>query len=300
MKVQILLSTYNGELYLEEQLKSLFQQKGVDISILIRDDGSTDSTHTILNYYQNKGLLTWYTGNNLRPSKSFFHLLKNTPIFDYYAFCDQDDVWHPDKLISAIEKLESFPEQNKPLLYFCNKNIVDVNLNYISHKSREFTQSIEKPFFENYAAGCCMVFNESLRKLVIMHSPTIPILHDKWMFITANILGHVIYDDTPHMNYRQHNNNVVGSKHENLRKKIYYLLKQREKSISTEEIVTEFVNQYRYLLSDSQKKRLIRIVQYKNSLRAKLYMLFSHKYQLDNKSIFANIYLKMKILFSRL
>ena len=93
-KILILMSTYNGEKYLSEQLNSLLLQENVNIKILIRDDGSTDNTHKILNFYSsNYPNISWYTGENKGPALSFMDLLFNAPESDYYAFCDQDDVW---------------------------------------------------------------------------------------------------------------------------------------------------------------------------------------------------------------
>ena len=95
-KVLILLSTYNGERYIKEQIESLLKQENVKVSILVRDDGSTDGTINILNEYQKQGKLKWYTGENLKPAKSFMNLVENAPEYEYYAFCDQDDVWLKD------------------------------------------------------------------------------------------------------------------------------------------------------------------------------------------------------------
>ena len=105
--IQVLLSTYNGARYLREQLDSLLSQENVDIKILVRDDGSTDDTIKILNEYQNRGLLAWYTGPNMRPAKSFLNLLIQSPESEVYAFCDQDDVWKPEKMYMAVCQLKT-------------------------------------------------------------------------------------------------------------------------------------------------------------------------------------------------
>lgn len=126
--VMVLLSTYNGEKYLKEQIDSVLSQKNVNVNILVRDDGSYDETKTILQKYQDEGKLKWYTGNNLKATYSFLDLLHNTPKADYYAFCDQDDVWNENKLIMAINKLENLPKY-KPALYTGRLNITDSELN---------------------------------------------------------------------------------------------------------------------------------------------------------------------------
>ena len=93
MKITILLSSYNGEKYIEEQLNSIFNQTYDNISILVRDDNSKDGTVKILEKYAAQGKLKWYSGENLGCAKSFWDLLCNFGESDYYAFCDQYDVW---------------------------------------------------------------------------------------------------------------------------------------------------------------------------------------------------------------
>ena len=103
------MSTFNGEKYLQEQLNSLFNQENIKLDILVRDDNSTDKTKEILD----RNHIKWYTGKNLKPAKSFFDLIKKSGDFEYYAFCDQDDVWDNKKLYIAIKKLEKC-NNNKP------------------------------------------------------------------------------------------------------------------------------------------------------------------------------------------
>ncbi len=90
----------------------------MELIILARDDGSKDNTPAILNLYAQENLaFSYYIGNNLGPAQSFFDLLRNSPSADYYAFCDQDDVWDRDKLFCAVTALEE--ERNStPNLYF--------------------------------------------------------------------------------------------------------------------------------------------------------------------------------------
>ena len=121
-KVLILMSVYNGEKYLVEQIESLIHQERVDVSILVRDDGSSDGTIDILENYKTKGILDFYTGENLRPARSFMHLLFNAPDCDYYAFCDQDDVWLPEKLLVATDALK---DVNGPSMFYHAMDLVD-------------------------------------------------------------------------------------------------------------------------------------------------------------------------------
>ena len=83
--VCVLMSTYNGEKYLEEQIDSILAQKGCKVQLLVRDDGSSDGTIGILQKYHEEGYLEYYTGENLKPAKSFMDLLYNAPKAEYYA-----------------------------------------------------------------------------------------------------------------------------------------------------------------------------------------------------------------------
>ena len=106
-KVQVLLSTYNGEKYIREQLDSILTQKDIEVSILIRDDGSTDSTVDIIHEYcSNNSDIKLIKGSNMGACKSFFELFKEADMgYDYYALADQDDYWYADKLTVACNML---------------------------------------------------------------------------------------------------------------------------------------------------------------------------------------------------
>ena len=127
--VVVLLSTYNGERFLEEQLESIVAQKGVKPTIIVRDDGSTDRTREILDKWQEGGRLRWYNGPNMGPARSFLNLLRDSDDADYYAFSDQDDYWLPEKLDVATSKLA--PYGDEPALYFSQTQLVDKDLKEI-------------------------------------------------------------------------------------------------------------------------------------------------------------------------
>ena len=128
-KVLVLMSTYNGEQYLQQQINSIITQKNVEVELIVRDDGSTDKTIDILKDYQQKGLLSYYAGENLKPQYSFLHLLRHAPECKYYAFADQDDVWLEDKLYSGIKEIYSF--DNQPAIYTCQTQMTNQYLEKI-------------------------------------------------------------------------------------------------------------------------------------------------------------------------
>ena len=214
--IHILLSTYNGEKYLEEQLESLINQKGVEFKILVRDDGSTDGTIDILNKWQNNGLLTWYSGENIGVVNSFMDLLKKAPKSDYYAFCDQDDVWLPNKLEESLERIQKFSNE-EPSLVCSDLIVVNKDLNVIHKSMWEYMKLRPKLLVKFYYAiscnlftGCTMVFNNAAKELFFPATNNI-LMHDSWLGlkIIANN-GNIGYIHKPLVLYRQHGNNVCG------------------------------------------------------------------------------------------
>lgn len=212
--VTVLMSTYNGEKYLREQIDSLIHQVSVKLSILVRDDGSSDSTCAILDEYQEKGVLHWYTGENLRSARSFLNLVQTAGDSDYYAFCDQDDVWKTDKLQRAVTALESMPKDNKPRLYCSNYQLVDASLNKLPDNGHVTTTTFNESLVSSCCTGCTVVFDYELKKLLSIGTPKVIVMHDDWAHkVCLAVGGHVIYDPEKTLYYRQHGNNVDGGVH---------------------------------------------------------------------------------------
>ncbi len=203
------MSTYNGEQYLKEQLNSIYQQKGVNFSLLVRDDGSSDGTKKILEYEASQRRLEWYEGDNLGPARSFMDLLQQAPSdSDFYAFSDQDDVWIDDKLSVAVQAIG---ETDSPALYFSSTRNVDETLTPLPQKVFAPTLTFGESLIRQYASGCTMVFNRCLRQLLLSYKPKFLYMHDMWVVSVALAVGaRVHYDPIPHILYRQHQSNAVG------------------------------------------------------------------------------------------
>lgn len=224
------MSTYNGEKYLREQIDSILNQQYKEITLLIRDDGSTDGTVNILKEYADKyANVIYYTGENLGVQKSFFHLMKKADEkVDYYAFSDQDDVWLPEKIKRAVGKIEIEEKRNKeignvyqsnkstekPFLYVSKTKLVNEQLEEIPVKIRKYTvvPNFGNALVENICTGCTAVFNKALLELVNRRTPEFTIMHDWWMYLVAVAFGTVVYDTEPGILYRQHKGNKVGMK----------------------------------------------------------------------------------------
>jgi len=218
--VAVLMSTYNGEKYISEQIDSILSQKDVNIKLYIRDDGSYDRTISIIQQYNtldNVELIV--DGENVGPGNSFMRLLYNYAGLEgveFFAFADQDDIWFSNKIAVAVEKLGDCKQAK---LYCSNQNIfkngMDCGLRYTEPQDITLIGHITK----NTIAGCTFVFTKKLAKIIAesRHVDEELLkyrLHDAWVILVAICCGKVFYDGESYMNYRIHNANVVGVKKE--------------------------------------------------------------------------------------
>lgn len=212
-RVAVLLSTYNGADFIEAQLESLVAQESVALEVFVRDDGSTDATRRILVKYASvwPALGEPLGGANLGPAASFLELLRRSPDgFDYYAFCDQDDVWLPGKLARASRLLEE-NAVGRPALYCSRVFCVDRDLRPLGPAPLSDDGRFEHILFENIAHGNTTVLNSAARELVRSAMPSAGvIMHDWWCALVVSAFGEIIYDDWPSLWYRQHHKNTIG------------------------------------------------------------------------------------------
>lgn len=214
MKLIILMSTYNGEKYLKQQLDSLINQSFLPSKILIRDDGSTDSTIDILKEYSSKySYIEFYQGENKGPAKSFWELINKAKGYDYYSLCDQDDVWFKDKLEKARSTLEE-EDKKIPLLYCSRFTLTDEKLNPIETNISKLYQynDFAHALLYQTAPGCTFVFNDEARNKIIEYDieKEFCMIHDSIIHKIVTMFGKMIIDENSTMYYRQHTGNAIG------------------------------------------------------------------------------------------
>lgn len=210
--IEVLISTYNGEKYLAEQLESLLRQSYSDLRISIRDDGSTDRTLSIVKKFAeaNPGVISLRVGHNLGCTKSFLTLLENSGDADFYAFCDQDDVWYDDKLERAANVLKTCG--GEAVLYASAYQQVTETLVPFGRPQLPKEVSFRAALTECLTFGCTMVMNRAARDLILTNRPTqVAVTHDWWCYLVVSAMGRVIYDPTPSLLYRQHSRNLTGA-----------------------------------------------------------------------------------------
>lgn len=212
-RVEILLATYNGARYLPEQLDSLVAQTHRPLSLVVRDDGSTDDTPAIVARYAERLPLRVLPGGHLGVRRAFFALLAAAdPAAEYVAFCDQDDVWLPDKLARAVAALaERAPDQ--PALYCARAILTDGALNPIGHtRLPNRPPGFYNALIENIASGMATVMNRAAVNLINAAPPDAAVnpIHDWWAYQAVTACGTAIYDPEPALLYRQHGRNTIG------------------------------------------------------------------------------------------
>ena len=298
--VCVLMSTYNGEKFIQQQLDSLYKQKEIKLSILVRDDGSTDRTQEILEKNKLSGKLDWYTGKNLKPALSFMDLVyKVKSDFDFYAFCDQDDVWLPDKLINAVKQLTN-NNNSSPALYYGRPRLVDSDLNPISVKKDIFTRSCTfgSAVINSGCAGCTMVFNKELLRIIKRGKPNYITMHDAWIHkVCAAFNGKILFDDDVHMLYRQHGSNSMG-----VTLSRTALWKSRLKRIMSKEckrsrMVKSIWKCYSKDLPSANEQIAFEVCNYRKSIRCKIRLLLDKRIHSDSAT--GHLYYKLEVLLGK-
>ncbi len=224
--IDILLSTYNGEKYIAEQIDSILAQDYQDWRLVMRDDCSTDNTRTILNdyaqRYPEKIILLPKDNKNLGAKDSFELLLKQYGKTSYVMFTDQDDIWLPNKVHRTLEVMQETEAKHprKPIVVHCDAKIVDASLREIAPSFWKFANirpdlvDHNKYFLAigNSITGCAMMLNPEARK-VALPSYYQAYMHDAWIGLSTLATGGVIvpiYESL--LLYRQHGKNVLGAK----------------------------------------------------------------------------------------
>lgn len=255
--VAICMSTYNGEKYLEQQLQSLFNQTYSNIKIYVRDDGSTDKTMEILQKYQDK-LIIVESKENLGVVQSFMNILNYAEDADYYAFCDQDDVWLENKIERAVKKLEESKEKI-PTMYFSDYNYCNENMNYISRSAiNKNGPSFQNALVECISLGMNMVIDRNLRDILVKNKMQKAMYHDWIIYLIASGIGNVIYDREVTVKYRRHGNNVSTANQSFIQFQIWRIKQIFKKSYfkQVKEQLIEFENIYSEKLKTEDRKLL--------------------------------------------
>jgi glycosyltransferase involved in cell wall biosynthesis len=230
-QVAILLSTYNGDKYLAEQLDSILNQSYKNFIVVIRDDGSSDSTmQQLLQYesnYPNYFHVLKKNEKNMGASASFSYLvdyvLHNKDqaglASPYMMFCDQDDVWLENKIETALSVMQKHEKgrNNIPILIHSDLSVVsasgeEIAESFIRYQGLKVNRNrFSQLVLINLVTGCAAMINRALaEKSLPVHQDAI--MHDWWFALIASAFGEIVFIDKPLIHYRQHGSNTIGAK----------------------------------------------------------------------------------------
>jgi glycosyltransferase involved in cell wall biosynthesis len=225
-KVSIILASYNGEYFLQQQIESILGQVNSNWDLIIQDDGSSDHSYDILKSLTSKDvrISTIRKNTSNKGVLGNFHSLMvqaHRSSCRYITFSDQDDVWNPDKLAdqtTLMDEMESlYPGQ--PVLIHSDMEVVDAGLGSI-HRSfmkyqnihNECTAPLKVLLAQNFVTGCTVMINQPLLEIALP-VPNDALMHDWWLALCAATFGHIGYIDKPLVKYRQHGKNEIGAKY---------------------------------------------------------------------------------------
>jgi glycosyltransferase involved in cell wall biosynthesis len=285
--IAVLMATYNGALYISEQIDSILNQTLPPTIIIVSDDGSNDGTLTILEKYVAEGKIT-FIKNDIRRGVvgNFIHCITQLPEGFYFALSDQDDIWHPNKLEECFSALQKIEQQDQPCMVYSDLCLMDAQKNIINRSFRnelghhKYKHSLETLLFGNFVLGCTTLCNYALKDYVI-NMPIHPSFnHDAWMALASYTFGQSYSIDKALVDYRQHSNNVTIRTH------------------TKKTVISRYVNHVKQLFTknDFLEDRFTIVDlfygQYKNSMAPQKRILFESFSGLQNKS-----YLVKKIAF---
>lgn len=304
VKVAVLMVTFNGEKYIEEQLASILNQKlddDIAVDIYVRDNASTDNTVAILNKYKKENKIKLKLLENDGPAVSFLSLIKETVGYDYYFLCDQDDYWNEEKVRISLDWMTN----NKvPTMFFSNAELVNEKMETMNCTvyKKEPPHDLMTIACSGGILGCTVAFNSELRKYILnipLNKEQI-IMHDFLLaLVCAAVNGKIIYYDKTLVKYRQHGNNVVGVSL-SLRSKLLARLKNAYKkndiSISEQtELVLDTLKNY---IPNKNINKLKRVVNYRKNILTKLSLAFSS--QIKYYSVGSSISVRLGILMGNI
>lgn len=267
--IAVLMSTYNGERYVEEQISSIFNQdydtSKWQLKLYVRDDQSTDNTQKIIQKLSVKYNISMdFDGPNLGFAKSFYKLLDNI-IADYYFFADQDDIWLSNKLSLFLDRfMEIEKKGEKNIGVFSDALVANENAESLGKRLLEARSprihsnklSFFNQLFEFYAQGASMAVNRNIvEKLLFLPFTELPFKesHDHFIGLVVSFIGCMSYIDEPTLLYRQSGSNVYGARkntNQNIIKKIKSI-SSRVDTVETLLLSAELVSGILSPLSDS-------------------------------------------------
>ena len=303
IRVVIIMSVYNAENYLSEQIDSILSQRGAKVILSIRDDGSIDQTSKILeNYASTDSRVTYYKGPNLGAMNSFLEALFDCPLKgDFYGFADADDFWVPEKLeytIGIINRItRSHNAKGRPVAVSTKLTIVNEKLEIIGETPTPRRKlCFENALIDSVASGATIIMNNSAYDLIRESRPTRAVMHDAWVYLLVSAFGIFGYGDHPTVLYRQHATNVIGTAHR-FDKRLALRLRRFRTFNPYWAQALEFAKLFRHRLEPRKRRILDDYLFYRDSFASRLRFAFNPSVKVQSRK--ANFFYRLLFLLGR-
>lgn len=303
--VAVILGFYNGQQHITEQLQSIFEQSHQALHVYLSDDLSSipfDLQQVDLDARHFKNLSIGFRQHNVGFTNNFLNALAAIDHgYEYFAFSDQDDIWHQQKLERAIESISSVPS-DKPALYCARTEIADASCTTTLGYSPLFNKppSFENALVQNIGGGNTMVFNKAARDLIVASSLNATVVsHDWWCYqIVTGAGGYVVYDPEPCLKYRQHDNNLVGA-NASWAARFLRIRELMQGRFSTwNDINLKALSDHRHLLAEKNLRILDDFIEARQAHFFKRLMLFKRS-GVYRQTLFDNLGLLLSIVLNR-
>ncbi|WP_374951381.1 glycosyltransferase family 2 protein [Mucilaginibacter sp.] len=217
MNISVVIATYNGQKYLEQQIESILRQTVTPDEIIVCDDCSTDGTAAILESYKQQELLTYVVNNaQLGVIGNFKKGVALAKAGNYISLSDQDDEWMPDKLEKCANLLKTIDSERMPCMVYSDLMLVDKDDNILNMsfwnevgQQEKYQHNLQTLLFNQFVNGCTMLFNPALARMFSEIPNQVRFHHDDWIAVAAFAFGNVQRIDEPLVRYRKHDNNVT-------------------------------------------------------------------------------------------
>lgn len=289
--LDILMATYNGEAFVEEQVRSIMQQSFADWRLLVHDDGSTDATLDILQRLAQEDkriVLLQDDMCHLGVARNFIHLVSQS-IAPYCMFCDQDDVWLSEKVEKMMRAIESY-DQTKPQVVYSNACLWNPECGILSNKNTlTYPTTVRQTLFLNTGIqGAAAIFNRAMCD-VLRQELDFYAMHDHVLLLAGICMGEVHYMHESLMYYRQHANNLTGNAPGSIWKKMMLMWENRGVPLVSREHydgLAAFYTHFQEQLSVEDGKRIrMFLAMPEQSFLARAIHIIQYRFQLFDSTV---------------
>lgn len=214
--VSVVMTTFNGEQFIKEQILSILNQTLPPEELIICDDGSTDRTIEIIEMLRDNAVIKLYQNEKrLGVIGNFKKAVSLAKPDNYIALSDQDDIWLPEKIEKSIAALISIDDKTSPAMVYSDLMLIDSKGNLINKSARnvfgndKYTHCFQTLLYGNFVTGCTILMNPAMRKMFADIPDNPSFKHDAWLAYIAFSFGKISETDQPYIKYRQHDNNVT-------------------------------------------------------------------------------------------